>query len=527
MKKYSIITCLLLYMLRAAAQSDPAYPSAPVAAQNITAAEYFIDTDPGFGNAIPISIAPGLNLSNITKSITTTGLSNGVHRIYLRSKDANGEWSSANWQSFVVDYDPAYPAAPLAEQNITAAEYFIDTDPGFGNAAPISTMPGLNLSDVTASINTAGLTNGVHRVYLRSKDATGKWSSTNLQSFVVAYDPVYPDAPVAAQSVTGAEYFVDTDPGFGNATPISITSGLNVSNVTANINTTGLTNGVHRVFFRSKEANGKWSITNVKDFTVDIDPAYPQAPDTPGTITYAEYFFDTDPGYGNGTIIPITPGVDLSNITFAANTNTLSDSTHVLFVRSLDDWSMTNAVTFSKGNPLPIKLLSFAAAAKDNKVLLNWQTADEEDLDKIILQHSDNGKDFTEIATITAKGIPSAYTYRDEQPFIGINYYRLKMMDENSEKTYSKIISVFVNTKDAFVIQVFPNPVKAMLHLNILGEIKSNAQITITNMEGKEIFRQPVAGAQQLIDVSTIPAGTYFIRYADAQRQQVIKVVKQ
>lgn len=527
MKKYLIIIGLLLCIIQVSAQSDPAYPSAPGAAQNITAVEYFIDTDPGFGNAIPISITSGLNLNNVIANINTTVLANGVHRMYVRSKNANGKWSSTNVQSFIVDYDPSYSVAPAAAQNIVSAEYFIDTDPGFGNATTISITSGLNLNNITANINTTGLTNGIHRVYVRSKNATGKWSSTNVKSFVVDYDPAYSAAPAAAQNITAVEYFIDTDPGFGNATPISITPGLNVSNVTANINTAGLTNGVHRVFFRSKNVNGKWSITNVKDFTVDIDPAYPSAPNAPGNITYAEYFFDTDPGYGNGTLIPITSGIDLSNITFSANTAALNDSTHTLFVRSLDDWSMTNFVAFSKGAPLPIKLLLFSATANDAKVLLSWQTANEDGADKMILQRSNDGKSFDEIASITAKGTPSSYTHWDEQPFNGMNYYRLKMMDKDNTTTYSKIVSAFVNINDAFAVQAYPNPVKGILHINILGKLKEDAHITITNIEGKEIAKMAVIATRQGIDMNGYVSGIYFLKYSDAQQQQVIRVVKE
>lgn len=36
---------------------------------------------------------------------------------------------------------------------------------------------------------------------------------------------------LAAANVNKAEYFVDTDPGFGNATDVPVTAGANIANV--------------------------------------------------------------------------------------------------------------------------------------------------------------------------------------------------------------------------------------------------------------------------------------------------------
>ena len=78
MKKYLSLLIALACAFLSNAQ-DPAYPGTPAVLQNITAAEYFIDTDPGIGNATAISVAAAVNISNVTPAINVTGLSNGVH----------------------------------------------------------------------------------------------------------------------------------------------------------------------------------------------------------------------------------------------------------------------------------------------------------------------------------------------------------------------------------------------------------------------------------------------------------------
>ena len=44
-----------------------------------------------------------------------------------------------------------------------------------------------------------------------------------------------------------------------------------------------------------------------KQFEI-VNPVYPSTPSAPTNIVAAEYFFDTDPGFGSGTNISITPG---------------------------------------------------------------------------------------------------------------------------------------------------------------------------------------------------------------------------
>lgn len=423
--------------------------------------------------------------------------------------------------------DPNYPSAPPALVNVVAAEYWIDTDPGIGNATPISVTAATDISNVVVAINTTGLSNGIHRYGIRTKSIDGKWSLTNINELLVDHNPDYTPAPAAITDIVAAEYFIDTDPGMGNGTSIAIIPGQNISNIYFSANTTGLSNSTHYLVFRSKNSNGVWSLSNIIPFLVNTDFSYPPAPAVPGNIIYAEYFFDTDPGLGNGTIIPITPGVDLANVSFAANTSALSDGVHTLFIRSLDDWSLSNFVSFTKGNIVAIRLLSFNAVANGNKVLLNWQTGTEEITDRMVLQRSNDGIHFSDLVSMQVNGKPSSYKYTDEQPYDGRNYYRLKMTDINNETTYSIIVSASVMGKNGLVVSAFPNPVAEKLYLILNSSPEPTAQISIINLEGKEMMRIPVTSLKQEINMAGLSNGVYLLKFYNDKQQQTIKIVKQ
>ena len=104
-------------------------------------------------------------------------------------------------------------------------------------------------------------------------------------------------------TIEHGEYFYDSDPGFGAGMPIDITAGQEVTVDGLGLSTTGLSQGRHLLGVRYRGTNG-WSTTFLSDF-------YNIAGDG-GSIATAEYFWDTDPGFGQGTPIALTPGEEVT-----------------------------------------------------------------------------------------------------------------------------------------------------------------------------------------------------------------------
>ncbi|MDB5234871.1 MAG: C-terminal target protein, partial [Hymenobacter sp.] len=312
-------------------------PAALAALANITKVEYFVDTDPGFGAATNVPVTAGTDLSGVAFSVPLATLNAGFHELGVRSQDANGQWSLTNRRTFYYE-----PAALNALPNITKAEYFIDTDPGFGTATdiPIAT-PAADLGGLGFTVNISSLPAGFHELGLRSQDANGKWSLTSRRMFY--YEPA---ALNALANINKVEYFLDADPGFGAGTDVPITPGTDVSGVNIAVPLSALPAGFHQLSVRSRDANGKWSLTNVRTFY--YEPVLAVAPN----INKVEYYFDTDPGFGSATNVPVpTPAPDLANFSFAADASALADGPHLLFIRSRDaagKWSLVSNRAFVK-----------------------------------------------------------------------------------------------------------------------------------------------------------------------------------
>ena len=111
--------------------------------------------------------------------------------------------------------------------------------------------------------------------------------------------------------------------------------------------------------------------------------------------------------------------------------------------------------------PLPVTLVSFDGRFQDYVVLLTWKTASEIDNDYFLLERSPDGATFTSLYRATGAGTSSVahtYSYADEAPFSGLNYYRLKQVDFDGGFNYSKLISVYAETRSIPTLHVYPNP---------------------------------------------------------------------
>ncbi|MGR6872871.1 M14 family zinc carboxypeptidase [Pseudomonas sp. HK3] len=95
-----------------------------------------------------------------------------------------------------------------ATQNITAMEYYIDTPPWTtGAVANVLSATDGSFNSKTeagnATINTSGLSDGKHTVYLRAKDASGVWGAVSAIFLQVSGDVVVPGEMTNGVAKTG------------------------------------------------------------------------------------------------------------------------------------------------------------------------------------------------------------------------------------------------------------------------------------------------------------------------------------
>lgn len=311
-------------------------------AQNINKLEYFIDTDPGHGAGVDVPITtPGSSMSQ-SFSVPLTALSDGIHNLGVRSRDASNNWSMVSQRPF---YKQTVSTGGGPLPNITAMEYFLDADPGAGAATAISFALGTNATATFAVPLPNTITDGIHFLSVRAKDANNYWT-------MVSQRPIYKQTISvggALPNITAMEYYIDSDPGAGAGTAINFTTGTNATASFAVPLPNTITDGIHFLSVRAKDANNYWTIVSQRPFykqTIGPGAVLPN-------ITAMEYFIDTDPGAGAGTAISFTNGTNASTTFAVPMTNAISEGIHFLSVRAKDannNWSLVSQRPFYKQN---------------------------------------------------------------------------------------------------------------------------------------------------------------------------------
>jgi len=479
---------------------------------NITSAEYFFDTDPGFGSATAATVTAGQPVTfNFAGNIST--LTNGLHNLFVRTRDANGKWSLSTAQLF---YKEAVLNNPIP--NITSAEYFFDTDPGFGNALAAAVTAGQNIN-FNFTGNITALANGLHYLYVRTRIINGKWSLSIPQLFYK--EPVI-NNPIP--NIVGAEYYVDNDPGFGSGTAFTVSPQGQTIIQNFNFPSMSLVRGLHRLYIRVRDANGKWSLTNTNLFYYETQlPVNPVA-----QFVKLEWFWNNDPGFGNANAVSIPAGNNGQITNFAFNVsvpNSFSNTKQNLFVRVLDDWSLTTVKMVDFTNILlPVTLLEFTAKAQDDAVLTKWITTQEINSDHFEVEHSADGIYFYKIGTVKAKGQSNTacnYELLHKNPVNGANYYRLKQVDKNGQFEYSAIVKILFNAKGTIV--VYPNPVSDKLNVTVAQSLIQNSKLSLQFYDAKGIMviQKAITERTNMINMSQLSAGNYSMRIVNEKGEIV------
>lgn len=212
----------------------------------------------------------------------------------------------------------------------------------------------------------------------------------------------------------------------------------------------------------------------------------------------------TDSWVNVGTEMATSSNIEIANLAMATSHNKLYFVYHNVqghvFARSFDASSI-----------LPITLQSFTAAKEKNSSLLKWATGHEENNHHFEVQHSVDGVNFKTIATVASKGnTPTGHQYgfTHALPVKGINYYRLKQVDKNGSFSLSNMVNV-VFDQTAIAINIFPNPVKDILHLQ--HSIPDVKEVILKDVTGRTIKQIRTNALSVDIPVHDLPQGTYLI----------------
>lgn len=189
---------------------------------------------------------------------------------------------------------------------------------------------------------------------------------------------------------------------------------------------------------------------------------------------------------------------------------------------------------------LPVHVVEFNAVADGNKAKLSWQTENAVPGSKFDLLRSTLSarEDFKPLSTET-KNNPTKqsgqakeyYTYYDNTPYPGMNYYKLV---ETSPDGQSKVIAVkpvnFLNTNLSVV--VYPNPITGSrtVKVKITGYTGEKVALALYDIAGREIihtqnYNYSPGAVIQLKAGQVLKSGVYLLRLTGDNIDRAFKLI--
>ena len=264
---------------------------------------------------------------------------------------------------------------------------------------------------------------------------------------------------------------------------------------------------------------------------------------TNGGLISPMYFFKTDG-------VPFNPASDLHEsgvlnslelVNYTDNQTTVGGVNYVEIhgISSFSGGGLITGVVPVGGSTtgtsilLDLELSDFSAQKEAQTSVLNWVTAREKDVSHFVIERSLDGINFNFIGEVQAMGTTnttSYYEWIDKAPAATMNYYRLKVVENDGLIQYSKIRAVSFD-KETIAVRLQPNPFRESLTINLESVAKQEVDVLVLNALGQVVYNQKeVLGiGRNLLEIENTnswTAGCYIVTIKGEQQAIQRKVVK-
>lgn len=168
--------------------------------------------------------------------------------------------------------------------------------------------------------------------------------------------------------------------------------------------------------------------------------------------------------------------------------------------------------------PLPIELVNFNVITEDNRtVKLIWETASEINNNFFTIERSINAVDWEIVTTVDGAGNSNTlknYVAKDNNPYLGVSYYRLKQTDFNGQFEYTSIKNVTLKELYSESVEIYPNPTDS--YITVVGSANELSEVRIFNVVGQDVthltYINSLNSSTLSIDLSQLAGGIYYLK---------------
>ncbi|HEY3387407.1 MAG TPA: PKD domain-containing protein, partial [Saprospiraceae bacterium] len=178
-------------------------------------------------------------------------------------------------------------------------------------------------------------------------------------------------------------------------------------------------------------------------------------------------------------------------------------------------------VTKYEGELKTIVTVFNAGYTDEQEVTVNWTTGIEYQCKQLILERSYTGFGFTPTATLSAKGIVSAFANNYsviDQNLRDVVYYRLRVINENTDigyyhEFYTDTIVLIKDADENKVNSVIPNPFSDRIGISFTSVVTEEVTLRLFDAVGRLVVDQTVVpdAVSYQMDQLNLPVGVYIL----------------
>jgi hypothetical protein len=185
-------------------------------------------------------------------------------------------------------------------------------------------------------------------------------------------------------------------------------------------------------------------------------------------------------------------------------------------------------IIYGQQSPGSAQIAYFNGAGENDGNTVSWSTITEKNTDYFSVERSCDHINWEEAFKLKGEGnstqqIP--YSWKDDSPYPGVTYYRLKTVYGDASYVYSN--SIVVESKVQIAVEIYPNPGSGIVRLTVMGKENESSHVYIKNMMGLILFSADIINNSAMeIDIEAFPEGIYAVDVESKSGSSVTRLIK-
>lgn len=174
-------------------------------------------------------------------------------------------------------------------------------------------------------------------------------------------------------------------------------------------------------------------------------------------------------------------------------------------------------IVFASAGPLPVTITSLKAAQQGGNIAVEWKASNQLNMKQYEVEKSTDGINFSKVntqQTIGVNGSDATYTWLDQNPATGNNFYRIRSVGANGDEKLTQVVVVRIG-KGSPAIMVYPSPVvNRTMNLLMTDTEKGIYLLRLVNTAGQLVFSKTInhpggSATQSIVLDKYVATGNY------------------